>query len=135
MGRSIPPKWRSIRFRLALRKYVPWGVRVVPYRLTKSRRIPTRKLLPRFLTRRCADFVSELANLWRTDRDIQNYWGSVVSSVHSSNVMAHVAKPGHFNDPDMLQVSQTAANRFADKTFFTPSALGYPVFTWPCGIV
>ena len=39
-------QWRSIRFRLALRKYAPWGVRVVS--LTKSRKIPTRKTLPLF---------------------------------------------------------------------------------------
>ena len=29
MSRSIPPPWGSIRFRLALRTYAPWGVRVV----------------------------------------------------------------------------------------------------------
>ena len=35
----IPPPWGSIRFRLALRTYAPWGVRVVSQ--TKSRKIPT----------------------------------------------------------------------------------------------
>ena len=43
-SRSIPPPWRSIRFRLALRTYAPWGVRVVSQ--TKSRKIPARKILP-----------------------------------------------------------------------------------------
>ena len=47
MSRSIPPPWRSIRFRLVLRTYAPWGVRVVSQ--TKSRKIPTRKILPHFL--------------------------------------------------------------------------------------
>ena len=48
VSRPTPPRWRSIRFRLALRTYnaPPWGVRVVPDRLTKSRKIPTRKILP-----------------------------------------------------------------------------------------
>jgi len=43
-------RWGPIRFRLALRTYAPWGciVRVVPDRLTKSRQLPTRELLPRF---------------------------------------------------------------------------------------
>ena len=56
-SRSIPPPWGSIRFRLAPRTYAPRGpsVRVVPDRLTKSRKIPTRKLLPLFfLSRPCS---------------------------------------------------------------------------------
>ena len=44
--RSISPPWGSIRFRLALRTYAPWGVRVVSQ--TKSRKIPTRNILPLF---------------------------------------------------------------------------------------
>ena len=30
-------------------------------------------------------------------------------------------------------MNRLAANRFADKTLFTPSVLGYPFFTWRCG--
>ena len=50
VSRSIPPPWGPIRFRLAPRTYAPWGliVRVVPGRLTKSRKIPTRNMLPLF---------------------------------------------------------------------------------------
>ena len=50
-SRSTAPPWGSIRVRLALRTYAyaPWGVRVVPDRLTKSRKIPTRNVLPLFL--------------------------------------------------------------------------------------
>ena len=48
-SRSISPPWRSIRFRLALRTYAPRGVRVVSQ--TKSRKIPTRKILPLFFVR------------------------------------------------------------------------------------
>ena len=49
-SRSISPPWQSIRFRLALRTYAPWGVRVVSQ--TKSRKIPTRKILPLFFASR-----------------------------------------------------------------------------------
>ena len=49
-SRSILPPWRSIRFRLALRTYAPWGVRVVSQ--TKSRKIPTRNILPLFFASR-----------------------------------------------------------------------------------
>ena len=50
VSRSIPPPWRSIRFRLALRTYAPWGVRVVSQ--AKSRKIPTRNILPLFFASR-----------------------------------------------------------------------------------
>ena len=46
VSRSISPPWGSIRFRLVLRTYAPWGVRVVSQ--TKSRKIPTRNILPLF---------------------------------------------------------------------------------------
>ena len=49
-SRSSSPPWRSIRFRLALRTYAPWGVRVVSQ--TKARKIPTRKNLPLFFASR-----------------------------------------------------------------------------------
>jgi len=45
-SRLISPPWRSIRFRLALRTYAPWGARVVSQ--AKSRKIPTRNILPLF---------------------------------------------------------------------------------------
>ena len=44
------PHGGPIRFRLALRTYAPWGVRVVSQ--TKSRKIPTRKILPLFFASR-----------------------------------------------------------------------------------
>ena len=45
-SRSISPPWGSTRFRLALRTYAPWGVRVVSQ--TKSRKIPTLNIFPLF---------------------------------------------------------------------------------------
>ena len=50
VSRSISPPWGSIRFRLALRMYAPWGVRVVSQ--TKSRKIPTRNILSLFFETR-----------------------------------------------------------------------------------
>ena len=47
-SRSIPPRWGSIRFRLALRTYAPCGPSVRVVSQTKSRKIPTRKVLPLF---------------------------------------------------------------------------------------
>ena len=49
-SRSIPPPWWSIRFRLAPRTYdaPPWGCIVRVVSQTKSRKIPTRRMLPPF---------------------------------------------------------------------------------------
>ena len=52
----------------------------------------------------CGQWIGGLANLWRTTSDIQASWPSVVATVHANDKMAAVAKPGNFNDPDMLQV-------------------------------
>jgi len=41
VSRSISPRWRSIRFRLALRTYAPWACIVRVVSLAKSRNINT----------------------------------------------------------------------------------------------
>ena len=51
-GRTIPPPWGSYRFRLALRTDAPWGCIVRVVGQTKSRKIPTRNILPLFFVRR-----------------------------------------------------------------------------------
>ena len=61
-SRSIPPPWGSIRFRLALRTYAPWGVRVVSQ--AKSRKIPTRKILPLFFVRRPSSSSTPTSSSW-----------------------------------------------------------------------
>lgn len=52
----------------------------------------------------CHTWIPKLANLWRTTGDIQATWASVMSNLDNNNVMAPIAGPGHWNDPDMLQV-------------------------------
>lgn len=43
-------------------------------------------------------------NLWRTTGDISDNWGSVWGIPNSNNASASAAKPGAWNDPDMLEV-------------------------------
>ena len=45
-------------------------------------------------------------DVWRTGGDIQARWSSIMSNLESNTLMAEVQNthPGHFNDPDMLQV-------------------------------
>jgi alpha-galactosidase len=45
-----------------------------------------------------------VGNLWRTTGDISDNWAKVVSIVHANEKLAQYAGPGHWNDPDMLEV-------------------------------
>jgi len=44
------------------------------------------------------------ANLWRTTGDIQPDWQSIYSILNEQAGLAKYAGPGHWNDPDMLEV-------------------------------
>jgi alpha-galactosidase len=50
------------------------------------------------------EWVVGVGNLWRTTGDIGNYWGSVVSIIDLNAYLYPYAGPGHWNDPDMLEV-------------------------------
>jgi alpha-galactosidase len=67
----------------------------------------------------CGLFVADLANLWRTGDDIQNTWASVMTNIHANDIMASVAKPGHFNDPDMLNVGNVGLTLEEQRSHFS----------------
>ena len=43
-------------------------------------------------------------NLWRTTGDINDSWDSMVDNIHKQVKTASYAGPGHWNDPDMLEI-------------------------------
>jgi alpha-galactosidase len=43
-------------------------------------------------------------NLWRTTDDIQDSWPSMIANIEKQVPTAPYAGPGHWNDPDMLEV-------------------------------
>ena len=45
-----------------------------------------------------------ISNLWRTTGDISATWSSTLANFHSNVTLAAYAGPGHWNDPDMLEV-------------------------------
>ncbi|XP_043702833.1 alpha-galactosidase 1 [Telopea speciosissima] len=47
---------------------------------------------------------AKLGNSWRTTNDIADTWDSMVSRADMNEVYADYAKPGGWNDPDMLEV-------------------------------
>jgi alpha-galactosidase len=44
------------------------------------------------------------ANLWRTGNDVKDNYGSIVGNGLIEAGLARFARPGHWNDPDMLEV-------------------------------
>ena len=48
--------------------------------------------------------ISQCANSWRTAGDIGDTWGSIQSEGFGQDKWASYNRPGHWNDPDMLEV-------------------------------
>jgi alpha-galactosidase len=55
-------------------------------------------------------------NLWRTTGDIRDAWDSMTRIGFSQNELAPWAKPGHWNDPDMLEIGNGAMSETEYKT-------------------
>jgi alpha-galactosidase len=49
-------------------------------------------------------WASDVGNLWRTTGDISDSYSSMVNIFHQNVQLAQYAGPGHWNDPDMLEV-------------------------------
>ncbi len=45
-----------------------------------------------------------IGNSWRTTGDINDSWSSVLNNIYGNAELSSYAKPGHWNDPDMLEV-------------------------------
>jgi alpha-galactosidase len=50
------------------------------------------------------EWASDTGHLWRTTGDISDNWGSMLSIMKSNLALNQFAGPGHWNDPDMLEV-------------------------------
>jgi alpha-galactosidase len=55
-------------------------------------------------------------NLWRTTGDISDNWTSMTSIGFSQNGLEKFAGPGHWNDPDMLEVGNGGMQRDEYRT-------------------
>ncbi|MET7900765.1 NPCBM/NEW2 domain-containing protein [Streptomyces sp. NPDC005355] len=50
------------------------------------------------------EWAADVGHLWRTTGDISDSWGSMLSIAKQNLPLAPYARPGHWNDPDMLEV-------------------------------
>lgn len=58
-------------------------------------------------------------NLWRTTGDIQDNWASMTKIGFSQNDHAPYAAPGHWNDPDMLEIGNGGMTNIEYQTHMT----------------
>ncbi len=58
-------------------------------------------------------------NLWRTTGDISDNWTSMIGKAKANRVLAQYAKPGAWNDPDMLEVGNGGMTDVEYRTHFS----------------
>jgi alpha-galactosidase len=59
------------------------------------------------------------ANLWRTSGDIEDNWNSMSRIGFSQGRLATYAAPGHWNDPDMLEIGNGGMSEIEYRTHFS----------------
>jgi hypothetical protein len=67
----------------------------------------------------------EVGNLWRTTGDIHDTFASMVSNFHKNVLLSDLAKPGAWNDPDMLEIGnggQSAAEYRSEFSLWSEMA-------------
>jgi alpha-galactosidase len=62
-------------------------------------------------------------NLWRTTGDVQPNWGSIYAIISEQAGLAKYAGPGHWNDPDMLEVGNGKLTLAENRTHFSMWAM------------
>ncbi|MEU6285719.1 NPCBM/NEW2 domain-containing protein [Streptomyces sp. NPDC047028] len=60
-----------------------------------------------------------VGDLWRTTGDISDSWGSMLSIMKQNLPLAPYAGPGHWNDPDMLEVGNGGMTDTEYRTHFS----------------
>jgi alpha-galactosidase len=65
------------------------------------------------------EWGADVGNLWRTTGDISDNWSSMISRVHTNDDLAQFAGPGHWNDPDMLEVGNGGMTSTEYRTHFS----------------
>ena len=64
-----------------------------------------------------------ISNLWRTTGDISDNWNSMINIVDQQVGLEKYAGPGHWNDPDMLEVGNGGMTNTEYRTHFSMWAI------------
>ncbi len=65
------------------------------------------------------EWAGEVGNLWRTTGDISDSWNSMINIFSLQKDLSRYAGPGHWNDPDMLEVGNGGMSTEEYKTHFS----------------
>ncbi|MEV0126104.1 NPCBM/NEW2 domain-containing protein [Streptomyces sp. NPDC050703] len=65
------------------------------------------------------EWAADVGHLWRTTGDISDNWGSMLSIMKQNLPLAKYAGPGHWNDPDMLEVGNGGMTDTEYRTHFS----------------
>ncbi|XP_024524076.1 alpha-galactosidase-like [Selaginella moellendorffii] len=66
-----------------------------------------------------ATWAADVGNSWRTTGDISDDWSTMMSRADENNQWASYAGPGHWNDPDMLEVGNGGMSVDEYRTHFS----------------
>ncbi|HEX6764758.1 MAG TPA: NPCBM/NEW2 domain-containing protein [Polyangiaceae bacterium] len=67
------------------------------------------------------EWMPDTVHLWRTSENAEPTWSSMVNAIDTAVPLAAYARPGGFNDPDMLEIGNGA---------LTPSEMRVQFSTW-----
>jgi alpha-galactosidase len=70
----------------------------------------------------CSINLPTIANMWRIGFDINGSWSSMIGLVDQDQNLASYAGPGHWNDPDMMEVGN-GLNDTEGRTHFSMWAI------------
>ena len=65
------------------------------------------------------EWAADVGHLWRTTGDISDNWGSMLAIMKRNLPLAQYAGPGHWNDPDMLEVGNGGMTDTEYRTHFS----------------
>ena len=74
--------------------------------------------------------LSKVSNSWRTGGDIRDNWKSLKSRLLTQDKWAPYARPGHWNDPDMMIVGWVGWGKGPRPTNLTPDEQYSHVSAW-----
>ncbi|HVZ89407.1 MAG TPA: glycoside hydrolase family 27 protein, partial [Polyangia bacterium] len=71
----------------------------------------------------CSINLPTIANMWRIGFDINASWSSMIGLVDQDANLSSYAGPGHWNDPDMLEVGNSGLSDTEGRTHFSMWAI------------
>jgi alpha-galactosidase len=71
----------------------------------------------------CGLDLTGLANMWRIGTDIKATWGDITRLIDADAGLSDYAGPGHWNDPDMLEVGNGTLTEDENRSHFSMWAM------------